>query len=556
MAIVPVKKRRKKRRGRKHPVAHKVATKAQPKATPKPKPVATTPKKPAATTPTTPSTTPAATGTVDPQTWVSPLPVATSRERLFLNRFGTGFTQTALAQLRTSGDANAWLSAQLRPTSVPEAAKVAAVDSWFASLTQNPATKYANNASKAMSAWQYGLDLSNWAVQRRIHSNRSVLETMTDFWSSHLHIPVGHDYAWVFRYDYDQTIRANALGTFEELLLACALHPAMRMYLDNWKSVRNAPNENQGRELLELHTVGRSAGYTEAMVKDSAKILSGYTVDWGTGKTFTPLYDPTKHTTGTVNVLDFTNANSAADGQAVTTAYLKYLAHHPATAKRIATKLAVYFVNDNPSDGLVNTLASVFTSSGTSIAATLTALANHPEFLASEGHKVRTPYADLVATTRVLAVDIKAPTASGSWANAASYVHGASQLFSWPRPDGPPIDSGSWSSASRLFASYNMHADLSGGWWPTQDATYKSAASWLPVPQVRFDRYVDHLSRLWLGRAADTRLINAARLAVTRPEKWGTVTNASIVDKNHMVAGWAFPRLAWALLDTPDHMTA
>jgi uncharacterized protein (DUF1800 family) len=544
MAIVPVKKRRKKRRGRKH---HAAKTHHKPKAAPKPKPVATAPKAPTA------PAAPVAPGAVDPQTWVSPLPVATSRERLFLNRFGTGFTQTALAQLRTAGDADAWLAAQLAPGSVPEAAKVAAVDSWFSTQTQSAATKYAANAAKTKQAWQYGLDLSNWSVLRRIHSNRSVLETMTDFWSSHLHIPVGHDYAWVFRYDYDHTIRANALGTFEDLLLACALHPSMRLYLDNWKSVKNAPNENQGRELLELHTVGKNAGYTEAMVKDSARILSGYTVDW---PSMNVRYDPTKHTTGGVQVLDFTSPNADTDGQAVTTAYLRYLAHHPATARRIATKLAIFFVNDDPSDGLVNTLADVFTSSGTDIAATLTALANHPEFLASEGHKVRTPYADLVTTTRVLAVDISAPTTSNSWANAASYVHGASQLFSWPRPDGPPIDGASWSSASRLFASYSMHADLSGGWWPTQDATYRARDAWLPVPQVRFDRYVDHLSRLWLGRAADARLINVARQAVTRPEAWGTVTNASIVDKTHMLAGWAFPRLASALLDTPDHMTA
>src|SRR6195952_3339304 len=155
-------------------------------------------------------------------------------------------------------------------------------------------------------------------------SERSVLETMTDFWSSHLHIPIGHDYAWVYRFDYDATIRQHALGTFEDLLVACSLHPAMRVYLDNWKSVRNAPNENQGRELLELHTVGRDAGYTEDMVKSSAKILSGYAVDWGTGKTFTPLYDPAKHTTGAVSVLGFSHANTSTDGQAVATAYLKY----------------------------------------------------------------------------------------------------------------------------------------------------------------------------------------------------------------------------------------
>jgi len=131
------------------------------------------------------------------------------------------------------------------------------------------------------------------------------------------------------------------------LLIACSLHPAMRFYLDNWKSVKNKPNENQGRELLELHTVGRGAGYTEAMVKDSAKLLSGYTADWGT--TFAVTYDPNKHTTGAVQVLDFTHPNASADGQAATLAYLKYLANHPATAKNLARKIATYFVRDDPS---------------------------------------------------------------------------------------------------------------------------------------------------------------------------------------------------------------
>ena len=177
-----------------------------------------------------------------------------------------------------------------------EAAKIADIDTWFAHLRRTPAEKAATNAGTGKKAWEYGHDLGNWSILRRIYSERSVLETMTEFWSNHMHIPVGHDRAWVYRYDYDATIRQHALGKFEDLLVACSLHPAMRTYLDNWKSVRNKPNENQGRELLELHTVGRNAGYTEAMVKASAVLLSGYTVDWG--KTYDAKYDANAHTTG------------------------------------------------------------------------------------------------------------------------------------------------------------------------------------------------------------------------------------------------------------------
>ena len=148
----------------------------------------------------------------------------------------------------------------------------------------------ATNAGGGKKAWQYGHDLGNWSILRRIYSERTVLETMVEFWTTVLHIPTGHDKAWVYQFDYDATIRRLALGRFEDLLTACSLHPAMRLYLDNWKSAKNKPNENQGRELLELHTVGRGAGYTEAMVKSSAVLLSGYTVDWG--KTYDAKYDP------------------------------------------------------------------------------------------------------------------------------------------------------------------------------------------------------------------------------------------------------------------------
>ena len=547
MKIAARKKRRHKKRH--HPVRqHKPPKVVAPTPKPAPRPPVTTPKPPA----TTPAPAP------DPTTWASPLPVATTRERLFLNRFGSGFTQASLTQLRALGTPEAWLAAQLQPASVAESRKVAEVDSWFTPLWQTALEKWNADQNGVKAAWTYGLDLGNWTLLRRMYSERSVLETMTDFWSSALHIPVGHDLAWAHRFDYDATIRQHALGRFEDLLLACSLHPAMRLYLDNWKSVKNAPNENQGRELLELHTVGRSAGYTEDMVKASARILSGYTVDfaWGKSFTFAGRYDATKHTTGPVQVLGFSDPNSDSDGQAVAVAYLKYLAHHPATARRLATKLATTFVSDSPSDGLVDHLAEVYSTNDTDISAVLTALSQHPDFLTSEGRKARTPYADLVATARALAIDVKKPTGSSSWANAANWLHGANELFSWPRPDGPPLTSAAWSSASRLFASYSMHQDLAGGWWPTQDATYRARAAWLPTSTLRFDAYVDHLCRLWLGRRADDRLLRAANQAVTGPQSWAVVTPSTLVTSQHALAGWLFPRLAMALLDTPDHMTS
>ena len=276
----------------------------------------------------------------------------------------------------------------------------------------------------------------------------------------------------------------------------------MRFYLDNWKSVKNKPNENQGRELLELHTVGRAAGYTEAMVKDSAKLLSGYTVDWGT--TFAVTYDPNKHTTGAVQVLDFTHPNASADGQAATLAYLKYLAQPPGHREEPGPqdRHLLRLATTRP-PGWSTRWPTAYLASGTDIKAVLRALSVHPEFLTSEGLKVRTPIADLVATARVLDVDVQAPSGDNSYTRHANWTHGSAPMFSWPRPDGPPVTGRMWSSASRVFASLR-DAHEPRRWLVAEGSDVPDArASWLPAASIRFDEYVDHLCKTWLGRASD-----------------------------------------------------
>lgn len=480
----------------------------------------------------------------------------TAQERLFLNRFGTGYSQRSLQQLRRFTSPAAWLDAQLVPTRFDEDPKVATVDGWFASLLgDSPATRWKNQSDGVKGGWVYGHELGSWSILRRIYSERTVLETMTDFWSTNLHIPVTHDRAWIWRVDYDRTIRTHALGRFEDLLRECSLHPSMLFYLDNYRSVRGNPNENQGRELLELHTVGRAAGYTEAEVKDSARILSGWSVNFSTSTgDFSPVYDPRKHTTGAVSVLGFTSANAADDGRQVTVDYLRHLAHHPATARNLARKIALWFVSDEPSDALVETLAATYLASGTSIAAVLRRLAAHPELLASTGLKVRTPIQDLVATARVLEVDANRAHTNGdgddTYARHANWTHQSLAAFSWPRPDGPPVRNGAWSTPSRMFGSYGMHWAHAGGWWP-KGAAYKPASYWVNGTGQSFTAYVDLVCRRLLGRPADARLQRAARQAVAGAT-WFDPSKPIKADSH--VNGWLGVRIVATLLDTPDHM--
>lgn len=573
MALLDTRRRPKKRKKAKKakakrpvkpPVKRPVVTvpKPTPKPTPSPTPTPTPTPSPTPTptptptpspTPTTPgepfalASTPTQAGTLTP----------TTTERLFLNRFGTGYSQRALAQLRAFGSPQAWLEAQLtEPARFVEHPKVATVDGWFASLRQDtPAKRWSNGTNQVKGSWVYGHELGNWSILRRIYSQRTVLERLTDFWSTNLHIPITHDRAWIWRFDYDATIREHALGRFEDLLRECSLHPSMLLYLDNYRSVRGNPNENQGRELLELHSVGRGAGYTEAMVKDSAKILSGWSVNFNTTTgDYSPVYDSSKHTTGAVSVLGFTHANAAADGRQVTLDYLSHLARHPATASNLARKMAVYFCTDTPSDALVSALAQAYLDADTSIVAMLRTLAAHPEFLGSTGQKVRPPIDDLVATARVLEVEVTTPhtNADGddTYARHANWTHESLQAFAWPRPDGPPVRNAAWSTPSRMFGSYGMHWGHAGGWWP-KGATYKPSSYWVKAVGISFDEHVDHLARRLLGRPADARMRAAARQVVA-PATWFKPDKP--IPKDSALHGWVGTRLVAAFLDSPDHM--
>lgn len=472
--------------------------------------------------------------------------VPTRAQLHMMNRMGCGYSRETWRQLRRAGGATAWFHQQLNPGRVEESARAQSLSSWFPDLQDAPSRKWLRQLRNEKAGWEYALDLANYSMLRRMYSHRQVFENMVDFWSNHLHVPSNGDLNYVHRVGYDQLIREHALGRFDELLVAASLHPAMLLFLDNWRSEKDAPNENQGRELLELHTVGRDSGYTEQMVKDSAKILSGYTVD--AFETWKGYYDPRRHTTGPVRVLGFSDPNRSADGAQLAKDYLRYLAHHPATARTIARKLAVRFVSDTPSAGLVDHLAQVFRRSGTDIRATLRALVEHPEFTRSFREKVRTPVEDLVATVRVLDVHAHKPSSTKSFANAISWLHQSMVLFEWPRPDGPPDRNSAWSSATRMLSSFRMHWNLGGGWYPDHDVTYRRPASWLPQRRLRFDAYVDHLCRMFHGRPSTSRTLRAACQATG-------LAPHEVVSAEHAVADWLFVRLVGVLLDSPQHMS-
>ncbi|MFL6158397.1 MAG: DUF1800 domain-containing protein [Marmoricola sp.] len=467
-----------------------------------------------------------------------------ARSRLIVNRFTGGWNLSTRDEVKAAGGIDRWFAHQLSPSSISDSFYNGSASWWYAN-TADPLKVWARDDAGTESVWQANAHYQRWSMLRRIYSKRQVLETMAAFWEHHFHVPTVGGASGGFRAHYGRVIRGKALGRFDVLLNAVVTHPAMGCYLGNASSTKSAPNENLGRELLELHTVGRV--YSEDDVKSSARILTGYRVDvWNT---WVASYQPSSHWTGAVKVLGFSDPNTSSDGRAVTKAYLDYLAHHPATAKRIARKLAVRFVSDNPSDALVDHLAAVYLANGTAIAPVLKSLVASKEFLASTGKKVRTPEEVVIATYRALGALVGSPRSDSSAAIQILWqAHNIGQgPFEWPRPDGRPDSAGAWSSVSRVLGSFAVHYEMAGGWWPRIDMSYRSPVAWMPKSSIRFDAFVDHLSRSILGRSSTSLLLRVACQATG-------VGPRTVITKDHALIRWNMPRLLTVFLDSPTHI--
>lgn len=470
--------------------------------------------------------------------------------RHLVGRFSYGLTPELAADVRAAGGAQRWFEQQLKPRQVPDR-RADELRAWWPSLSRDCTQLWHRQRDDVEGGWEVMEQYQSWLLLRRMRSRRQLLEVVTELWENHFNVPVNGDAQCFWRTDYGDTIREHALGRFEDLLQAVVTHPAMLINLDNVSSTRRHPNENLGRELLELHTVGRGA-YDEDDVKASARILTGWTVDmWNT---FREEYLPRDHWRGPVQVMDFEHANTDADGRAVTRAYLRYLATHPATARRVARKLAVKFVSDEPSEALVERLAEVYLARDTAIAPVLRTLVRSAEFAAAVGAKVRDPGEDLVATYRVLGIRVTKPGLGD-----ARYDYAAQQLlwqassigtvpFGWPRPDGQPIDNQSWASPSRMLASMGVHMDLAGTWWPSKGIRYRTAEQWVPRFPIRFEQLVDHLSRQLLHRPASAQLLRACCEAVD-------VQPRDKITREHGVVKWNMHRLLSTFLDSPAFLT-
>jgi uncharacterized protein (DUF1800 family) len=317
-------------------------------------------------------------------------------------------------------------------------------------------------------------ELMQAKVVRAILSERQLQEVMTDFWFNHFNVFLYKETDQIYTPSYERdAIRPHALGKFRDLLLATAQHPAMLVYLDNWQSIgpdsraaekaKNGQkrvdrglNENYGREVMELHTVGVNGGYSQDDVTNLAKILTGWTIDhpeYGGG----PQFDPNKHEPGSKM---WFGQKIKKDGFEEGKSALTWLAAQPQTAHFISYKLAQRFVADEPSPALVDRMAKTFLASDGDIKEVLRTMESSPEFWSRKYYrtKVKTPLEFVASAFRATGTN---PTNPGAIVNTLKTM--GEPLYQMQPPTGYPMTADHWMNSAAIVDRLNFSLALTGG---------------------------------------------------------------------------------------------
>jgi uncharacterized protein (DUF1800 family) len=291
-------------------------------------------------------------------------------------------------------------------------------------------------------------------VRAAAASDTPLLERLTHFWSNHFTVsglrPVVRGFTGAFE---REAIRPHVTGRFVDLLLAVEHHPAMLLYLDNALSIGpdsmagqrrgKGLNENLGREILELHTLGVDGGYTQADVEALARILTGWTVarlndgNPGTFRFFERAHEPG------AKVLLGRRYDEAGEQEGI--AALRDLANHPATARHLARKLARHFIADDPPNDAVERIARAFRDSGGDLARVTEAVVREDAAWQKPFAKVRTPDELVIAACRATGFTPPAMML----ANSLRILD--QPTFFAPQPTGWPDDAASWISPEAVL---------------------------------------------------------------------------------------------------------
>ena len=234
-------------------------------------------------------------------------------------------------------------------------------------------------------------DVQTWWLYRMIQTRRPLLEKLTLFWHGHFAVANYKVNNPLLVHQHIQLLRDNALATLDDLLLRVARDPAMLIWLDGATNHRNAPNENFGRELLELYTLG-IGNYSEADVKAAARAFTGWNLH-GTDYFF----DENQHDAGDKTFLGLSGNLDGTD-------ILATVVNHPSTAQRVVSKMFAFFAYPDPEPEVLAPLIDTYTRAGHNIGKVVEAILRSEAFVSerSQFEHVKSPMEYVVGSARML----------------------------------------------------------------------------------------------------------------------------------------------------------
>jgi uncharacterized protein (DUF1800 family) len=303
-------------------------------------------------------------------------------------------------------------------------------------------------------------ELTVWWLTRMISTSRPLQEKMTLFWHGHFATAIQKVLEPAFMYQQDALFRDNALGRFDVLLSGVYKDPAMLIWLDGRRNVKQAPNENFAREVMELFTLGHG-NYTEDDVHAGARAFTGWQLDVTTGAvTFNPrLHDD--------SIKTYLGHTGNFDGEAA----VAILAAHPATGPFLAQKLWSFFASDSAPSSALKAMAEVYYASSHSIREMVRTMFSRPEFYADAvktGH-IKSPTEFAVSAIRQMGL---APANLSTVPPQLTLL--GQELFNPPNVGGW-AGGPSWINATTMLGRFNFASELTGDLGNTTVSTFDPA---------------------------------------------------------------------------------
>jgi uncharacterized protein (DUF1800 family) len=469
----------------------------------------------------------------------------TPDEARWLNRLTWGVNDSAAAEMKALGRER-WVHEQLQPapwpprlpaavqarvlqlsiSQVPVAELARRLEAQRKAVDDKPEGEARAAARQALQqeTARLGREAATRQIWRSLYAPRQLQDQMGWFWLNHFNVHGQKANVRALVGDYDDRLHALALGRFRDLLGAVVFHPVMLRYLDNDQNAVRRINENLGRELLELHTLGVDGGYSQADVQELARVLTGLGVNLGDEsprkgnvKAGPPVrrglaeFNPARHDFGPKTLL---GQAVQGEGLAEIEGVLDRLARHPNTARHVCRKIAQFLMADKPHAAVVERMAATYTQRDGRVDEVLRTLFAQPEFVASLGQRFKDPQHFVLSAVRQAWGDtpIANPEPVLNWLQRlgqAPYGH--------TTPDGYPLDSMAWTGPGQLTTRFEVARTIGQGapaLFRTDEAG--AAATAPPPPQLKGALFLEALlpqvspaSRQVLAQAANPREWNA-----------------------------------------------